>query len=166
MRIRMTRAEELGEAMDIYARAREFMAAHGNPSQWGPTKWPPRDLVAQDIARGKSRVCEAENGRIAAVFFYDFGERIDPCYDCIYEGAWLDDGPYGVVHRIASAGIVAGAGTACLEWALEQSGHLRIDTHGDNYVLQNLLRKLGFSQRGIIYVQEDDAPRLAFERLR
>lgn len=165
MRIRKTRAEELGEVMRIYAHAREFMAAHGNSSQWGPTKWPPRDLVTQDIAQGKSYVCETENGRIAVVFFYDFGDSIDPCYEHIYEGAWLDDSPYGVVHRIASAGIVRGAGTACLEWALVQSGHLRIDTHGDNYVLQNLLRKLGFKQCGIIYVQEDDAPRLAFERL-
>ena len=164
MHIRNTQAEELDSVMDVYARAREFMAAHGNPSQWGPTKWPPRDLVAHDIEEGKSHVCVAEDGRIAAVFFYDYGEDIDPCYERIYDGAWLDDGPYGVVHRIASAGIVRGAGTACLEWALRQSGHLRIDTHGDNYVLQNLLRKLGFSQRGIIYVQEDDAPRLAFEK--
>ena len=165
MRIRNTLPDELDQVMEIYAHARAFMAAHGNERQWGPTNWPPRELIAQDIAAHKSYVCQTDDDKIAAVFFYDYGERIDPCYDVIHDGAWLDDGSYGVVHRIASAGNVRGAGTACLEWALSQCGHVRIDTHGNNYVFQNLLRKLGFSQRGIIYVEEDDDPRLAFEKL-
>ena len=38
------------------------------------------------------------------------------------------------------------------------------DTHGDNIVMQNLLRKLGFNHSGTIYVEEDDYPRLAFEK--
>ncbi|MBO7674121.1 MAG: N-acetyltransferase [Atopobiaceae bacterium] len=165
MHIRHAEPSELDHIMGIYAHARAFMAAHGNERQWGPTNWPPRDLVAQDIATRKSYVCVTDDDKIAAVFFYDFGAGIDPCYDTIYDGSWLDDGPYGVVHRIASAGIERGAGTTCLEWALSQCGHLRIDTHGNNYVFQNLLRKLGFSQRGVIYVEEDDDPRLAFEKL-
>ena len=165
MKIRFTRPEELDEVMGIYAHARQFMAEHGNPNQWGPTKWPPRELVAQDIANKKSHVAVCDDGRIAAVFFYDFGKDIDPCYAVIDDGSWESDEPYGVVHRIASAGIERGAGTACITWALEQSRHLRIDTHSDNYVLQNLLAKLGFSRRGIIYVHEDNDPRLAYERV-
>ena len=165
MQIRVTRPEEIDEVMGIYAHARAFMAAHGNPNQWGPTNWPPRELVEQDIACGKSHVCETCDGRLAAVFFYDFGKDVDPCYLRIDEGSWLSDEPYGVVHRIASAGIVRGAGTACLEWAFAQCGHVRIDTHGDNVVLQGLLAKLGYDYRGIIYVREDDDPRLAFEKI-
>ena len=38
------------------------------------------------------------------------------------------------------------------------------DTHGDNIVMQNLLKKLGFNHSGTIYVEEDDYPRLAFEK--
>ena len=72
--------------------------------------------------------------------------------------------PYGVVHRIASDGSVHGTGSFCLNWAYAQCGHLRIDTHGDNIVIQNLLKKLGFVFCGIIYVQEDNDPRLAFEK--
>lgn len=166
MRIRQTRPEELDEVMGIYAHAREFMAEHGNPNQWGPTKWPPRDLIERDIACGKSHVCETEDGRVAAVFYYDFGKDVDPCYLRIDGGSWLSDEPYGVVHRIAAAGIVRGAGTACLEWAFEQSGHVRIDTHEDNVVLQSLLAKLGYSHRGTIYVYEDNDPRLAYEKVR
>lgn len=164
MHIRPTRPEELDEVMAIYAHARRFMAAHGNPNQWGPTCWPPRELIAADIAAGKSHVCINDDGRIAAVFFYDYGPQVEPTYNEIEGGSWLSSEPYGVVHRIASAGITPGAGRACLSWALEQSPHLRIDTHADNHVLQSLLAKMGFAQRGIIYVYEDRDPRLAYER--
>lgn len=165
MLIRITRPQELDAVMEIYAHAREFMAQNGNPLQWGPTNWPPRDLVAQDITAHKSHVCVTDDGRIAAVFYYDFGKRIDPCYDTIEDGSWIEDSPYGVVHRIASAGIVRGAGAACIDWAFEQSGHLRIDTHPANKPMRGLLMKLGFSQRGVIYVEEDDMPRYAFEKI-
>ena len=32
--------------------------------------------------------------------------------------------------------------------------------------MQNLLKKLGFSYRGIVYVKEDDDPHLAYEKNR
>jgi hypothetical protein len=41
---------------------------------------------------------------------------------------------------------------------------MRIDTHGDNKVMQHLVTKLGFVHCGTIYVEEDDYPRLAFEK--
>ena len=44
--------------------------------------------------------------------------------------------------------------------------YLRIDTHGDNIPMQNLLKKLGFTQRGVIHVQEDNDPRLACDKIR
>ena len=163
MSIRRTRPEDLETVMAIYARARAFMAEHGNPLQWGPTNWPPEALVRNDIRTGRSYVCEC-GGRIVAVFYYDAGRDIEPTYAVIEDGAWKDESPYGVVHRIASDGSVRGAGTFCLEWAYAQSGHLRIDTHGDNLVMQGLLRKCGFEHVGTIYVEEDPYPRLAFER--
>ena len=67
----------------------------------------------------------------------------EPTYQRIYEGQWITDGDsYGVVHRIASAGVVRGAGTACLEWALEQSRHLRIDTHRRNRTMRRLIAEI------------------------
>ena len=40
-----------------------------------------------------------------------------------------------------------------------------MDTHGDNKVMQNLLKKNGFVYCGIIHVEEDNDPRLAYEKL-
>ena len=161
--IRPAIESDFARIMDIYAIARAFMAEHGNPNQWGPTNWPPESLIHRDIAQGKSYVCESD-GRIVGVFYFDFGRDIEPTYARIEDGSWLDEGPYGVVHRIASDNSVKGVGSACLDWAFRQCGHLRIDTHGDNVVMQRLLAKLGFEHRGTIYVEEDDYPRLAFEK--
>lgn len=164
MYVRKTTEADFDRVMEIYAGARTFMAEHGNPNQWGPTNWPPAELIHQDIACGKGHVCEHE-GRVVGTFFFDMGPAIEPTYAQIDDGAWLDDGPYGVVHRIASDGSVPGIGTCCIQWAFDQCGHLRIDTHADNTVMQNLLRKLGFVHCGTIYVYEDRYPRLAFEKL-
>ena len=161
--IRHTKPEDIDRIMEIYEYARLFMARNGNPNQWGATNWPPRKLILQDIADGKSYVCEAD-GKISATFFYDYGADIEPIYACIEDGAWTDPSPYGVIHRIASDGSVKGIGRYCIEWVLSQCGHLRIDTHGDNKVMQNLLNKMGFHYCGTVYVQEDNDPRMAYEK--
>lgn len=163
MQIRNAAPEDLDTIMDLYAEARAFMVATGNPRQWAARSWPPRDLIAQDIAQGKSYVC-TDGGELLAVFFYQYGEDIDPTYRRIEDGAWIARGPYGVVHRIAArAG--TGAGKFCIHWAFRQCGHLRIDTHGDNRVMQKVLQGLGFTRCGIIYIEEDNDPRIAFEKI-
>ncbi len=163
MEIRKTVDSDLPTVMAIYARARSFMKAHGNPDQWGPTGWPPEDLIRSDISCGHSYVC-TEGSRIVGTFFFHCGEDIDPTYRVIENGAWLRGGPYGVIHRLAGDGSVRGVGEFCVRWAFSQCGHLRVDTHGDNIVVQNLLNKLGFVHCGTIYVEEDSYPRLAFEK--
>ena len=164
MQIRKSTEQDLGRMLEIYAVARRFMAEHGNPNQWGPRGWPPEALLRRDIESGRSYVCLNDAGRVVGTFFFDQGADIEPTYRQIADGAWLDDGPYGVVHRIASDGSERGVGAYCLSWAYAQCGHLRIDTHGDNTVMQGLLGKLGFVHCGTIYVYEDNDPRLAYEK--
>ena len=164
MKIRKAAEEDFERIMEIYAYARRFMAEHGNPNQRGPTNWPPEELIHTDIAGGNSYVCTQE-GRIVGTFFFICGKDIEPTYADITDGAWLDDGPYGVVHRIAADGSAKGTGAFCINWAYDQCGHLRIDTHADNKVMQKLVEKLGFIHCGTIYVREDKAPRLAYEKL-
>ncbi len=173
--VRRSTEQDLGRIMEIYAYARQFMAAHGNPSQWGPTNWPPEALIRRDIEGGNSYVCvemdanddmqQSDSGRVVGTFFFRQGKDAEPGYRCIEDGRWLEDSPYGVVHRVAADGSVKGIGSFCLNWAYEQCGHLRIDTHGDNLVMQGLLSKLGFVRCGTIYVEEDDNPRIAYEKV-
>lgn len=165
MIIRNATAGDLPRIMEIYAYAREYMAANGNPNQWGGTNWPPEDLIRSDISQGKSYVCE-DDGRVVGVFFFDQGKDIEPTYEDIEGGSWAYDEPYGVIHRIASDGSVKGVGAFCFNWALGRCSYLRADTHPDNRPMQNLLGKLGFEKRGVIHVTEDDNPRFAYEFMR
>ena len=164
MYIRTSTEEDFDRIMEIYACARDFMARHGNPRQWGKTKWPPEELIHKDIRDGGSYVCVNDHGRVVGTFFFLYGRDIEPTYAEITEGAWLDDRPYGVIHRVASDGSEKGVGSFCVNWAYRRCGHLRIDTHGDNTVMQNMLEKLGFVHCGTIYVKEDKDPRLAYEK--
>lgn len=158
MKIRKTRLEELDEVMEIYAYARQFMAEHGNPNQWKTTN-PTRERVEQDICEGKSYVC-VHGEDILGVFYFAIEE--DPTYQTIYDGNWKNQKEYAVVHRIASAGKAKGVGTFCMNWAYEQFSNVKIDTHRDNMVMQNMLKKNGFSYCGIIYL-ENGEERLAFQ---
>ena len=160
MEIRKTRIDELDKVMDIYARARKFMAEHDNPTQWGINK-PSREQIKEDILAGKCHVC-VEGDELAAVFY--FAHETDPTYTKIYEGQWLNDEDYSVVHRIASAGTVKGAGSFCMNWACAQSKNVKIDTHKDNEPMRRSLIKNGFDYCGIIYLTDGNR-RVAYEKL-
>lgn len=160
MEIRKARMEEMELLLEKYKNARSFMAAHGNPDQWGKN-YPPREMVEKNVEEGSCYVCEHE-GRVVGVFYYKEGR--DRTYDVIEGGEWLSEAPYGVVHRITSDGTVKGTASFCLDWAFRKCGNLRIDTHRDNVVMQNLLKKNGFSYCGIIHV-EDGSERLAYQKI-
>lgn len=162
MEIRKTTVEDTEAVLELYAQARRFMQEHGNPSQWGTTH-PPRQQVEQDIAEGKSYVC-TEDEELLGVFYY--AEEDEPNYRQIYEGSWLSDGPYSVVHRVAAPGRKRGVASFCINWCWEQSrGDIRIDTHRDNLPMQGMLEKNGFVRCGIIHLA-DGAERIAYERVR
>lgn len=161
MIIRKTTLADIPEVMEIYALARSFMAKTGNPVQWGDG-YPKEELIREDVAQGVSYVAEFD-GRIETVFMYSVTD--DPTYHVIEDGNWLNDEPYGVIHRIASRGEVRGAGSMCLQWGFEQCGNVRIDTHDDNKVMQHVLEKNGFVRCGRIYTW-DGSPRVAFQKIR
>lgn len=166
MNIRKSTEKDFVRMMEIYAFARDFMKRNGNPNQWGPTNWPPEELIRNDIKNGNSYVCINGAGEVIGTFFFIQGKDIEPTYREITDGAWIDNSAYGVVHRLAADGSQKGIGQFCLNWAYEQCGHLRIDTHGDNIVVQNIAKKLRFTHCGTIYVEEDNYPRLAYEKIK
>lgn len=159
MEIRHTSSGDLDTVMAIYDHARQYMRDHGNHNQW-INGYPSKELISEDINENRSYVC-VDEGQIVGAFCFTIG--IDPTYIKIYEGEWLDDEPYGVVHRIASANHKKGVASYCLDWCLAQCANIRIDTHEDNTVMQKFLLKNGYLRCGIIYL-ESGAPRVAFQR--
>lgn len=163
--IRKSTFDDLDRMLEIYERARVFMAETGNPRQWGATNWPPINLLKEDIEVGRSFVCTSD-GKVEGTFVYMQGVDIEPTYRKMAEGEWMDDSEYGVVHRLAGSGDVKGIGKRCMEWAFEQCGHVRVDTHYDNKVMQRMFEKLGYTKVGVIHVVEDNDPRYAYEKVR
>ena len=159
MNIRPATPADLPALMEIFARARRFMAEHGNPGQW-PTSYPDGALMRGQIESGVCYVCEV-GGEIQGTFCLIFGD--DPTYEVILDGAWPDDAPYATIHRLASAGKRPGVGRFCIDWCGRQAGTLRADTHADNHVMQHLLESTGFVHCGTIYT-DDGTPRMAYWR--
>ena len=156
--IREAGMADLPRILEIYDYARNFMERTGNPNQWKKTN-PPRETLEADIQAGNLFVLEDQG--IHGVFAY-FTEP-DPTYAYIEDGAWLDDSPYGTIHRIAGDGS-GGVFGAALDFATKQNPHVRIDTHEDNKVMRHILQKHGFQRCGIIYLKNGE-PRIAFEKV-
>ena len=150
---------QLPRILEIYEKARAFMAESGNPDQWG-TGYPPEEMIRQDIRDGKSYV-NLEGDHIRAVFY--FAVEADPTYGYI-EGSWLNDAPYGVIHRIAVDGSGRGVAAECFAFAAQHCENIRIDTHEKNIPMQRCLAKNGFTRCGTIYLEDGD-PRIAYQKV-
>lgn len=159
MTIRHTTPADYSRIQEIYAYAREQMRRAGNPGQWGDSR-PSGETLLNDIRHRQSHVLE-EQGQISGVFTFIIGE--DPTYRIIRQGQWLDDAPYGTIHRIAGNGAGKGIFRKCLSYCMAQIPNIRIDTHRDNALMRHLLEKHGFRKCGIIYV-EDGSPRIAYQK--
>ena len=93
----------------------------------------------------------------------------EPTYQKI-EGAWLNDAPYIVGHRIAVSEKGKGKGFGAYiiqqaeEMAITQGIHsIRVDTNFDNYIMKHILAKQGYLYCGIIQVR--DGNREAFQKI-
>lgn len=156
--IRKTIAADLPDIEKIFVHARLQMAASGNPTQWG-TDRPGMNLVTDDMEKGNSYVV-VNDGKTVATFVFIIG--IEPTYLDI-DGAWLSDGPYGTIHRIASDGSVKGIFEFVLAFVQKSGVDIRIDTHRNNSVMRHLIEKNGFTECGIIIV-DDGTERIAYQK--
>lgn len=160
IRIRKGEARDMDAIMSCYDIARRYMRASGNHNQW-INGYPSRELVAEDISRGVSYVGVDESGELVMTFAFIVGE--DPTYSIIENGAWLNDLPYGTIHRLGSTGKYRGILKTCVEYCMTKINNIRLDTHADNQPMQQAALRLGFIRCGIIYCQ-DGSPRIAYQK--
>ena len=157
MKIRLAMKEDLPNMRKIFEHGRQIQLESGNLTQW-EEGYPQDALILEDIENGAAHLCLNEENQIVALFSV-FTEP-DPTYKAI-EGTWLNDEDYATIHRIASTGLVSGAGQQCIEWVQSRWDNVRIDTHQDNQQMKHILNKLDFEYCGIIYLANGD-PRNAY----
>ena len=159
LKVRKATYEDLPIMQEIFKCAREYMRNNGNPTQWGTTS-PSIDLIERDLNRGVSYlVLDGEE----AVGTFSFTVGDEPTYKIINDGVWLNEKPYGAMHRIASNGKAKGVFETAYKLCLTFGVDVRVDTHENNKTMRNLVRKFGFKYCGII-TAEDGTPRLAFHK--
>ena len=166
MIVREAEIEDLERAMQIFDSGKQHMRSEGNTLQW-INGYPSQELIRRDIEQGQFFVwideAEEQTNRqqaIHGVFAFIIGE--DPTYRHIENGAWLNEKPYGTIHRIASDGTRKGMLRECLAFCRNLISEIRIDTHEQNLSMQKACERLGFQRCGIIYIA-DGTPRIAYQ---
>ena len=159
---RLIRKAVMGDVpviMRLVEEARGIMRSCGNLNQW-IGGYPSEETIIEDINNGHCYVCEEEGGALVASFAFIPGP--EPTYKQIYEGQWLDDRPYYVVHRLASTAASHGIFNDVMDYCMGVAGCLRIDTHRDNVIMRHVIERYGFIYCGIIYLLNGDE-RLAYQ---
>lgn len=158
--MRQATEADLDAVSALYERGRALMRAHGNPTQW-PGAYPGRGDAEADCATGCLWVLDEGSGPVACMSVLP---GPDPTYARI-EGAWRDEDPYWVMHRLAAADAGRGLGGRCLAWLCARHRNVRADTHADNLPMRRALERAGFLRCGTIWV-EDGTPRVAYHFVR
>ncbi len=158
--IRKSTLADLPTILNLRDQAREIMRSYGNTFQW-PDGYPRDDMFRNDIEQGGSHVMMDDQGEIVGTFALLPSPEVT--YNLIYDGQWLDDEPYYVIHRIASTPESHGILDALLDYCERQVSNIRIDTHEANIIMRKGLEKRGYQYCGVIYLL-DGNERLAFQK--
>lgn len=158
--IRHTTTDDIPTLLALAEAGRATMRKTGNMEQW-INGYPSLADFEDDIKREIGYIIE-EDGKPVAMFA--FMPSPEPTYLKIYQGAWLNDEPYHVVHRLASLPNVKGIFDTVMEFAEPQTGNIRIDTHRDNVIMRHLMERHGFVYCGIVYMMNGDE-RVAYHKV-
>ena len=154
-----------GEESVCYGFIEEARAYHkaAGFEQWHPS-YPTLQTIEEDVRKGIGFVF-AEGDALLGYGCIVIGD--EPVYRRI-EGAWKTERPYAVVHRMAFGNGSRGKGLAhqavslIKEYCRENgTDAIRVDTQGENKVMQHVLEKEGFLFCG--HVIFDGGPKLAYE---
>lgn len=166
MKFRRAVETEINNIMNIIKQAQAYFKEKGI-NQW-QDGYPNIKTINKDVTNKNSYVLLKDNHIIATVAVSFDGEKT---YDYIYEGEWISDNEYAVIHRIAIDNNYKGLGLSsqifkdieqlCLNKGIHS---IKVDTQEENISMQKLLDKNKFKYCGVIYL-EDGSKRIAFEKI-
>ena len=164
--LRLVLPGEEQRGMDLLNQGKAYMLEQ-NLQQWDDS-YPALSDVLGDIETQKGWfLCDGE--QTIAYFCATDGE--EDVYQVIDGGQWLTQGSkYLTIHRLAFDAAYRGKGLASAVFSLSEeiareknAKSIRVDTHGDNKIMQRVITRSGFTYCGVVYY--DGSPRVAFEKL-
>lgn len=163
--IRKATSDDQGVIWEILQNAIELRRLQGS-SQW-QNGYPNPQIVEHDIANEYGHVFTLETGEIVA--YAAIIKNDEPAYDTI-DGAWLTDGDFFVIHRVAVAKNHLGKGFSVEVFKTieafsktQKIPSIKLDTNYDNHGLLHVLEKLNYQYCGEVSIR--NANRKAFQKV-
>lgn len=164
IKLRKAETEDRDIIWEILQQAIERRRKDGS-KQW-QDGYPNLNTVESDIAKGIGYVLTI-NGEIAVYSALLLND--EPAYDNI-EGAWLSNGEFVVVHRVAVDEKFAGQGLVKKLFdhiedftRSHNISSIKVDTNFDNLAMLKILESKGYIYCGEVYVR--GGVRKAFEKI-
>jgi RimJ/RimL family protein N-acetyltransferase len=166
MEFRKATLKDVPQIMNIIYKAQENFRIKGI-DQW-QNNYPNEEIIIDDINKGYGFVLSENDYIIGYVAISFDGEET---YNKIYDGQWLSNGEYAVIHRIAINENYKGRGYSYkimenVEKYCKDNGvySIKVDTHIKNIPMQRIMERLNYIYCGKIYLK-DGSERIAFEKL-
>lgn len=166
MEFRQAKISDLDQIVEIIELSKKYLK-ETKVDQW-QDGYPAKEDLRRDIESGNSYVLTNKDEIIATTVISLEGEST---YNSIFNGEWITNEEYIVMHRVAVHDRYKGKGI--FKELIKEAENLalnkgifsiKIDTHRDNISMQKAVLKNDFKKCGIIYL-EDGSERIAFEKV-
>lgn len=166
MEFRQAKISDLDQIVEIIELSKKYLK-ETKVDQW-QDGYPAKEDLRKDIESGNSYVLTNKDEIVATTVISLDGEST---YNLIFNGEWITNEEYIVMHRVAVHDKYKGKGIfkelikEAESLALNKGiSSIKIDTHRDNISMQRAVVKNDFKRCGIIYL-EDGSERIAFEKV-
>ena len=166
MEFRQANISDLDQIVEIIELSKKYFK-ETKIDQW-QDGYPAKEDLRRDIESGNSYVLTNKDEIVATTVISLDGEST---YNSIFNGEWITNEEYIVMHRVAVHDRYKGKGI--FKELIKEAENLalnkgifsiKIDTHRDNISMQKAVLKNDFKKCGIIYL-EDESERIAFEKV-
>lgn len=165
MEFRQAKISDLDQIVEIIELSKKYLK-ETKVDQW-QDGYPAKEDLRRDIESGNSYVLTNKDEIVATTVISLDGEST---YNSIFNGEWITNEEYIVMHRVAVHDKYKGKGIfkelikEAESLALNKGiFSIKIDTHRDNISMHRAVVKNNFKRCGIIYL-EDGSERIAFEK--
>ncbi|MBI6038604.1 GNAT family N-acetyltransferase [Clostridium perfringens] len=166
MEFRQAKISDLDQIVEIIELSKKYLK-ETKVDQW-QDGYPAKEDLRRDIENRNSYVLTNKDEIVATTVISLDGEST---YNSIFNGEWITNEDYIVMHRVAVHDKYKGKGIfkelikEAEILALNKGiSSIKIDTHRDNISMQRAVVKNDFKKCGIIYL-EDGSERIAFEKV-
>ncbi|MGU8237458.1 GNAT family N-acetyltransferase [Clostridium perfringens] len=166
MEFRQAKISDLDQIVEIIELSKKYLK-ETKVDQW-QDGYPAKEDLRRDIENRNSYVLTNKDEIVATTVISLDGEST---YNSIFNGEWITNEDYIVMHRVAVHDKYKGKGIfkelikEAESLALNKGiSSIKIDTHRDNISMQRAVVKNDFKRCGIIYL-EDGSERIAFEKV-